>query len=274
MDILDQLAGVVEFAPKKRYSWRETQTVLSGLNQAKLHGLVEVWDEGSLYVQAAYRGTGHPVSQKWNVKVYKPSKKDGGVAIVCVDVYVLNDIVNNSCLSLLLETQQSSRRIISIDDAGWGFPLCGVMVGVSDGKEVLTDVVPVEFFRHDTEVSFQTRRYLGHYTKLAGTLLTSFGATPKADQIEICSGFINTQLRDTLRRQGFSVRVVEVTGLLQDKLEELFRQYVQTKIGKDLYYDPKKMEKTSLPTAYADVVRWAQENCPHLLKTGWRSLHK
>ena len=34
-------------------------------------------------------------------------------------------------------------QVLRIDDAGWGFPLCGVVVGVCDEQNVKTAVVPV-----------------------------------------------------------------------------------------------------------------------------------
>jgi hypothetical protein len=133
--------------------------------------------------------------------------------------------------------------VIRIDDAGWGFPLCGVMVGVSDEKNVCTAVVPVEYFRHDTRNAFHTKRYLKEYARLALELLNQLGVSADTHRIEICSGFVNQPVREELRRQGYDVRVVEIKGLLQERLENLYKAYVLNEIGRDIYYDPKDMEK-------------------------------
>jgi len=109
---------------------------------------------------------------------------------------------------------------------------------------------------------------------LAGSLLAAFEATPQTHRIEICSGFINTRLKDNLRKEGYDVRVTEITGLLQDKLEDYYRRYVRDTIGRDAYYDPKEIGQGEIVAAYKEVVDWAWKNCPHLLKTGWSSFNK
>jgi len=46
------------------------------------------------------------------------------------------------------------------------------MVGVTDKVEVLTDVVPLKYFRSDTETNFGTALCRDKYTELALDLLT------------------------------------------------------------------------------------------------------
>lgn len=163
-------------------------------------------------------------------------------------------------------------QLLRIDDAGWGFPLCGVMVGVSDENEVHTAVVPVEYFRNDTGNHFGTRRYLKRYSDLAIQIIDRFGAAPGTHRIEICTGYVNQPLRENLRRMGYDVRVVEIKGMLQDRLEASFKAHVREAIGSDIYYDPKDMKASDIPKRYGESLAYGKRHCPHLLKTGWSAI--
>jgi hypothetical protein len=163
--------------------------------------------------------------------------------------------------------------VLRIDDAGWGFPLCGVMVGVSDEAEVKTAIVPIEYFRDDTLNHFNTKKYLKKYTSLALELIDDFGSSTTTHRIEICTGYVNQPLREKLRKLGYDVRVVEIKGLLQDKLESIFRKHVFNEIGADIYYDPKELKKSEIPKMYRKCLNYGLKNCPQLIKTGWESLN-
>ncbi|MCK4693914.1 MAG: hypothetical protein KAT23_09785, partial [Anaerolineales bacterium] len=149
---------------------------------------------------------------------------------------------------------------------------CGVMVGVSDEQKVETAIVPVEYFRDDTENHFHTKRYLKKYSDLAIQILQHFGASPDTHRIEICTGYVNQPLREELRKFGYDVRVVEIKGMLQDRLEELFKEHVIEEVGSDIYYDPKRMKKLEISLRYRESLEYGEEHCPHKIKTGWNAI--
>jgi hypothetical protein len=225
--------------------------------------------ENNAYLLASFRGVEEKgISPKWNIKIYKESPKKRGHSVVCVDDLILRKLLEADYAAFV----PPDRTVLSIDDAGWGFPLCGVMVGVSDERIVRTAVVPVEYFRHDTRDHFGTGRYRERYAELAIGILAQFGATTGTHRIEICTGYINQRLRRKLRGRGYDVRVVEIQGLLQRELEERFRQYVTEDIGSDLYYDPKELGKREIPRRYYQSLEFGMRHCPHKLKTGWESI--
>jgi len=150
--------------------------------------------------------------------------------------------------------------------------LCGVMVGVSDEQEVKTAMVPIEYFQNHSKNHFKSKKYLKVYADLAFQLLDQFEASPATHRIEICTGYVNQPLREKLRKHGFDVRVVEIKGLLQRELENIYKNYVLERIGIDLYYDPKGMKKSEIARKYYKCLRYAQKNCPEQLKTGWDAL--
>jgi len=223
-------------------------------------GLIIPKKENNIYLKVSYKGTGTTISEKWNVKIYTSGK------IVTTDQKILEDIISNN-----FKTPDKSLKIVQIDDAGFGFPLCGVMIGVYAGTYVITDTVSAQLFQGD---AYTKRAYLRDYTEKGLRILYDLKITPATHRIEICSGFINQSLKGTLRDLGFDVIITEIKGPLQDQLEDLYKQHVKDVTGQDLAYDPKGMTKKEIAEKYYAAVKWGKKNAPHLLKSGWKSLQK
>lgn len=253
----------------KTFSSAEIKFILGRLRTAEELGFIEARTENNIYLKASYRGVEEKgITPKWNIKIYTYNEKNSGHSIVCVDFLVLKQLVAGQYENFT----PPNLPVLRIDDAGWGFPLCGVMVGVSNEQEVLTATVPVEYFRNDTPQCFQSKKYLKKYADLALELLHQFDATPATHRIEICTGYVNQPLRERLRKLGFDVRVVEIKGLLQAELETIFKNYVHETVGVDIYYDPKEMRKSEIPKVYYKCLNYGLQNCPELVKTGWESI--
>jgi len=254
---------------KSVFSAGEIEFILEKLSQTSEKGLIASKPENNPYLLAAYVGVeGRGITPKWNVKIYAFNKKKKGHSLVCVDIHILSKLLEEDYDSFIPPDLQ----VLRIDDAGWGFPLCGMAVGVSNEQEVQTGIVPVEYFRDDIENNFQAKRYLEKYMELAIKLLDQFGANPSTHRIEICTGFVNQPLREELRGLGYDVRVEEIKGMLQDKLEKAYREYVIEEVGSDVYYDPKEMNKSEIPRMYEESLKYGKEHCPHKIKTGWNAI--
>jgi hypothetical protein len=255
---------------KRTFTSEEISFIRKQLKAASTLGFITSRKENNPYLLVSYKGVEQMgISPKWNVKIYTYSEDRRGHSIVCVDMLVLDRLIREDYDSFI----PPALPVIKIDDAGWGFPLCGVMVGVSDEKNVYTAVVPVEYFRHDTrQHAFRTRQYLQEYTRLALGLLNQLGVSHGTHRIEICSGFVNQPVREKLRRQGYDVRVVEIKGLLQDRLEKLYKAYVLEDVGRDIYYDPKDMEKAKIPKRYYECLEFGKKHCPDKIKSGWKAI--
>ena len=213
--------------------------------------------EKNNYLKVSYCGTGKLISPKWNVKIYTSG------AVVCNDLPLLKNILEGSLMPA------PSLPLIQIDDAGIGFPLCGAMVGITDGKQVWTDIVDVSFFQTP---KFEKQQYVTEYARKGLNLLSQIGVKSETSRIEICTGFINTRLKDLLREKGFDVRVTEIKGLLQDQLEQLFREHIHREVGQDIAYDIKMIKNSEIPKYYCKALEWGKKYAPHLLKSGWKSM--
>ena len=255
---------------KTVFTSEETDSIIGKLEQASAMGFITARSENNAYLLASFKGVEQKgITPKWNVKIYSYSLKKRGHSLVCVDKHVLSKLLQEDYDSF---AAPPDLQVLRIDDAGWGFPLCGVMVGVADERSVQVAVVPVEYFRDDTKHPFHTKRYLKEYAALAIRLLDHFDATPSTHRIEICTGYVNQMLREKLRRLGYDVRVAEITGLLQVQLEEVYRRYVLREVGADIYYDPKDMRKSDIPRKYRESLAYGERHCPHQIKTGWSAI--
>jgi len=240
---------------KSVFSAGEIEFILEQLSQASEEGFIASKSENNPYLLAAYVGVeGRGITPKWNLKIYTFNKKKKGHSLVCVDIHILSKLLEEDYDSFIPPDLQ----ILRIDDAGWGFPLCGMAV---------------EYFRDDSDSHFQTKRYLKEYMDLAIKLLDHFGAKPDTYRIEICTGYINQPLREELRSLGYDVRVGDIRGMLQDRLEEVFREYVIEEVGSDVYYDPKEMTRDEIARGYTESLNYGKQNCPDKIKTGWNAIN-
>jgi hypothetical protein len=77
---------------------------------------------------------------------------------------------------------------------------------------------------------------------------------------------------EELRSLGYDVRVEEIRGMLQDTLEQVYKEYVIDEVGSDIYYDPKDVSKSEIAGRYRETLKYGKENCPDKIKTGWKAI--
>ncbi|MCD1294596.1 hypothetical protein CUJ83_06215 [Methanocella sp. CWC-04] len=214
--------------------------------------------ESSPYVVLHVYGDGIRASPKWNAKVYMNSK--GELKLVTVDLSTLEDMLSGGM-------GRQKEKVLKVDDAGWGFPLGGVMIGVTDEARVETGIVEVKYFQGER---FESKDYLYETARVTKELVSRFNASPENTRIEICTGYVNTMSRTALREEGYDVTVVEIKGLLQDELEKRFKEYVKS-LGYKRYFDPK--ETHDIGYRFSEVIKWIEEKPEDrmkLAKTGWK----
>jgi len=237
---------------------RSSPKMEKALYDFSLTGKIVPRTENNQYLKVSYRGSGQDISEKWNVKIYTSG------SVVTTDKSTLKKIISGT-----FKPPNENLKVIQIDDAGIGFPLCGIMVGVTDGTSIWTDTVDVKLFQGD---AYDRKEYLKDYTDRGVTIIKKIGISPKTHRIEICSGFINQLLKIKLRDMGYDVVITDIKGILQDKLEALYRAHVYDLTGKHLAYDPKGLTTKQIAFNYHSAVKWGRKFAPELLKTGWKSL--
>lgn len=162
-----------------------------------------------------------------------------------------------------------------IDDAMWGFPLGGTVVGACLSSPGVPDVfefriVDIKFFKPPL---FKAKKYLPEVSRKGFEIIKKLGVTPDNCRIEICRGYVNTILASDLGACGYDIMVTKIEGALQNQIEQFSKDYIRTLINSDRYYDPKDLKPSDICKSYYATVNWAlKNNRIDLMKTGWGKL--
>ncbi|MDI6708860.1 MAG: hypothetical protein QME47_07245 [Candidatus Thermoplasmatota archaeon] len=212
-----------------------------------------------------YKGVGDciHISEKFNVKIYQGKK---GFSVVTNDQETYQRILDDTIMAPV-----EKQHILMVDDSGFGSPVGGTLVGaVLDDNLFNYREVPVEYYQNEKYVN---QDYLDCAARCGIELVDSLLAKAcieKSDvKIIICTGFVNTKLKDVLRQNGYHVEVGEITGKLQNVLEEVHSNYLRNKFGCGLYYDPKVTDPAK---GFQKMIDWINEKPEERLryaKTGW-----
>jgi hypothetical protein len=156
------------------------------------------------------------------------------------------------------------RKEILIDDSGWGDLILGVVIGALKLPErrYMERRIPISSFQPP---HFQNKQYLEDAVKIAEEIVDAM--QPDDETVfKVCSGYVLSSVRSHLRKRGFRVEVVEVTGELQEMVERSFANWCR-EVGIDF-------ERLNEKRSFSTFLAWVAKK-PHLreslVKTGWKS---
>jgi hypothetical protein len=213
--------------------------------------------EASPYVALSVYGDGVRITPRWTARVYRNAK--GQLKLVTTDYRTLERLLSGEA--------PFREKVIKADDAGWGFPLGGVMIGAEAAGHIETGMVDVRFFQGKP---FEMHAYLEEAARVTLALVEKLGGRPQDTLVEICTGYVNSRSKEVLREAGYEVKVTEITGLLQNELEMRFKEYIVT-LGYREYFDPKETRDPA--SAFNKVIKWICEDPEtrmKIAKTGWK----
>jgi hypothetical protein len=154
---------------------------------------------------------------------------------------------------------KEKRKIIEIDDTGWGEPVGGVFIigrDIESGK-FSKEEIPVEFFQKG---KFKSGAYSIEAVKAVNKILDDLNVTPNKNFIRICSGTIFSQVYKFLEKNGYSYEITKIRGETQKLAEKIFNQY---------------LEKINCPRGYKRMIKWLETNPNErrmYAKTGWKKM--
>ena len=161
---------------------------------------------------------------------------------------------------------------ISIDDAGWGDLILGVVIGAHKlpDHKYMERRIPVSTFQSP---SFEKKRYLEYATKIADEIIEVMRPDLETS-FQVCSGYVLSSIRRHLQAKGFHVEQAEITGELQDMVE---RGYIRWCV--EVGVPVERLEDKGLRTVRAQrrfwtLLEWVGEKPKireKLVKTGWKS---
>ncbi len=154
--------------------------------------------------------------------------------------------------------------VVEVDDSGWGDLLGGVVVvarRVETGERWVGEV-PLELFR---EGEFRFKEYLRAATLLVLEALDHLGVDTE-EPIRICTGYVLSHARETLRALGYRVEEAKITGETQRLAEEAYLEsLVRLGVG--------SREEVERMRSYQGFKAWVEEDPEarmRFVKTGWR----
>jgi hypothetical protein len=156
------------------------------------------------------------------------------------------------------------KKVILIDDSGWGDLILGVIIGALKlpERKYMERRIPVSSFQTP---NFQNKKYLSDAVKIAKEIVEVM-QPDKETIFRVCSGYVLSSIRKYLKKQGFRVEEIEVTGELQEMVERSFAHWCK-EVGA-------LVEGLEGKRSFNTFFEWIAEK-PHLreqlVKTGWKS---
>ena len=158
---------------------------------------------------------------------------------------------------------------VLIDDAMWGLPIGGVLMGVyyRKTKEFEIREVGVEFFQSPY---FEKKEYLNECANVSLDMIQKLGVA-KTDRIIVCRGFVNNCVDDLLISKGYIHTQRGIIGEpLQSYLENQAATYTKDIYGFEEYSDPKDHTDKENKNYFWRITNWVKKNNRYdIAKTGW-----
>jgi isopentenyl phosphate kinase len=154
---------------------------------------------------------------------------------------------------------------IQIDDAGWGDPIGGVILGILrvQTNEYLVKEIEVKHFQGE---NFSRKTFLGRGLELVLEALNCLNV-PLDEPIEVCRGTVLDGVRDGLRSKGYTVVPTKIEGPLQELVETSFVNTLAS-------YGINGVPRVSGKERFFQQLEWVQEDLKRrerFVKTGWKN---
>lgn len=170
--------------------------------------------------------------------------------------------------------------MISLDDAGWGSLIGGVLIGVYREKtqEFRFEEVQVKYFQG---AAFSNKEYLDAAGLIATGLLANLKVT-KQEPIKICTGYCLDGIAEVLSQEGFNSTRDKIIGPLQEKIESALRTVLECKYGFKVSYE-ELTDPSKKGLFWYKQIQWLKDgnvnrqDCnptkKSLCKTGWATFN-
>jgi len=164
-----------------------------------------------------------------------------------------------------------SRITVTIDDAGSGDLLFGVVIGIyhSETQEFIYDVIDVQYFQPPL---FSRKEYLEQASKIIFSLLARIGL--KADeQVLICTSYIFDIATENLKQMYGSSRIskIKVIGEPQRLTETAYLDEIR-----NLGYEPLDNRENKRGKSFFHMMQWLEKHPEKIkyAKTGWPRIYR
>ena len=155
--------------------------------------------------------------------------------------------------------------VVEVDDSGWGDLVGGVVIVM---RRVGTDEthvgeIPLEMFQ---EPEFKYQGYLRAANNIILEGIDALGIT-KDEPLHICTGYVFTSAKETLRDLGYEVVEAKIVGATQELAEKTFiESLVDLGVG-----SRREVADIRSFNGFLDWVHEDLETRERFVKTGWKS---
>jgi hypothetical protein len=158
--------------------------------------------------------------------------------------------------------------VVEVDDSGWGDLIGGVVIVMRrvETDEFHVGEIPLELFR---EPEFKYKGYLRVATQILLEGIDELGVTP-GEPLHICTGYVFSSAKETLRELGYRVKEVKITGATQELAE---RAFVESLVGLGVG----RIGEVAGMRSFDGFLEWVHEDLEQrerFVKTGWKSWAK
>ncbi|MFX0168761.1 MAG: isopentenyl phosphate kinase [Candidatus Hodarchaeota archaeon] len=154
---------------------------------------------------------------------------------------------------------------IQIDDAGWGDPVGGVILGIFriETNEYLVKEIEVTHFQGD---NFAQKTFLDRGLKLVLNALQCLKVA-RDEPIQVCRGAVLDGVRAGLKTKGYDVIPTKIEGYLQELVETSFVDTLAS-------YGIVNLPRVSGKERFFRQLEWVQDDFKRrerFAKTGWKN---
>ena len=158
-----------------------------------------------------------------------------------------------------------SKVTIQIDDAGWGDPIGGVVLGILriHTSEYLVKEIEVTHFQGE---NFTRKTFLGRGLELVLEALKCLKVSLD-EPIEVCRGTVLDGVREGLKMKGYTVVPTKIEGRLQELVETTFVNILAE-------HGINGVPRVSGKERFFQQLEWIQADLKHrerYAKTGWKN---
>ncbi|MEM2875833.1 MAG: hypothetical protein QXL67_02640 [Candidatus Bathyarchaeia archaeon] len=145
-----------------------------------------------------------------------------------------------------------------------GGPPLGVVIGALElpSRRYMERRISLSSFQPP---NFENKRYLDDAVKIAEEIVRAMEANEETC-FKVCSGYILSSVRRYLKERGFKVEEVQITGELQEKVEQSYVEWCM-----EVGVPPEKVKDEKRFWGLLEWVGEKPELREKLVKTGWRS---
>ena len=155
--------------------------------------------------------------------------------------------------------------VVEVDDSGWGDLVGGAVIVMRriDTNEKFVSEIPIETFQGS---AFKEKAYLPHILRVVREGTKTLDIV-KNEPIHVCTGYILSDVRRILAKEGYNVVPSRIIGATQELAEMEYIKHL-SRLGLGAPYQARNLR------SFDSLLAWVLQDIDkreRLVKTGWKA---